>query len=275
VAFERLIGSVILLLKSFVVAFHKDLKVEWWPGEAYLYPHSVHSSHCSSLCVLPLETTNQETTRWVQIEHLWQTHFYVQGIVLHSWWSLCDPLSLCFKPSRGSGRLWKSLLKSKVFTKVINYVLAIKLKNTQKNIIQLNQCKSNFFELFIFRPFLNKRFVVSHYVLAQQVFQASRESLGPRDQQVLQAHPEIVAPKDPWVHEGARAMKAHAADAVSLDPKELRDSRDQRVLEEAGANKVLQDVEGPQVPKELMVFWWKTGNSAFFRSWVMAGILAW
>ena len=97
--------------------------------------------------------------------------------------------------------------------------------------------------------------MVNHYVLAQQVFQASRESLGPRDKQVLQAHPEIVAPKDPWVHEGARAMKAHAADAVCLDPKELRDSRDQRVLEEARANKVLQDVEGPQVPKELMVFW--------------------
>ena len=107
--------------------------------------------------------------------------------------------------------------------------------------------KSNFFNsLFLFRPFLNKRFVVKHHVLAQQVFQASRESLDPRGQQVLRDHPGIVDLKDPLEHEGARAMKAPAADAVSQVPKELRDFRDQPVLE---------DVQGRRVPEELMGCW--------------------
>ena len=88
--------------------------------------------------------------------------------------------------------------------------------------------------LFLFRPFLNKYHVVRHHVLAQQVFQASRESL------------------DLWVREGARAMKAPEADAVSKVLKELRDSRDQAVFEEAEAKKVLEDFKGLQVPGELM-----------------------
>ena len=83
-------------------------------------------------------------------------------------------------------------------------------------------------------------------MLAQQVFQASRESLDLRD------HLAIVDPKDPWAHEGARAMKASEADAVSQAPKELQDSRDQPVLEETEATKALKDVQGCQVPEELM-----------------------
>ena len=86
-------------------------------------------------------------------------------------------------------------------------------------------------------------------MLAQQVFQASRESLDLRDQQVLQDHMGIVDPKGPWVLEGARATKAPEADAVSKVLKELRDSRDQLVLEEAEAKKVLK---GLQDPEELM-----------------------
>ena len=82
----------------------------------------------------------------------------------------------------------------------------------------------------------------------------------------------IVDPKDPWVLEGARATKAPAADAVSKVLKELRDSRDQLVLEEAEAKKVLK---GLQDPEELMGCWWKTGNSVFTRTWMMAEILAW
>ena len=109
--------------------------------------------------------------------------------------------------------------------------------------------KSNFFNSLFFRRFLNKRFVVKHHVLAQQVFQASRESLDQRD------HPGIVDPKDPLEHEGARAMKAPAADAVSQGPKGLRDSWDQPVLEEAEAKKALKDVQGPRVPEELMGCW--------------------
>ena len=91
-----------------------------------------------------------------------------------------------------------------------------------------------------------------HHVLAQQVFQASRESLDLRDHQVLQDHMGIVDPKDPWVREGARAMKAPEADAVSKVLKELRDSRDQLVLEEVEAKKVLK---GLQVAEELMACW--------------------
>ena len=94
--------------------------------------------------------------------------------------------------------------------------------------------------------------MVRHHVLAQQVFRASRESLDPRDQQVLQDYMGIVDPKDPWVREGARAMKAPEADAVAQDSKELRDSRDQPVLEEAEAKKALEDLKGLQVPEELM-----------------------
>ena len=86
-------------------------------------------------------------------------------------------------------------------------------------------------------------------MLAQQVFQGFRESLDLRDQQVLQDHMGIVGPKDPWVREGARAMKAPEADAVSKVLKELRDSRDLPVLEEAEAKKALK---GLQVPEELM-----------------------
>ena len=109
-----------------------------------------------------------------------------------------------------------------------------------------------FISLFLFRPFLNKHFVVKYHVLAQQVFQASRESLDPPDQQVLRDHQGIVDLKDPWVHEGTRAMKALEADAVSQVLKELRDCQDQPVLEEAEAKKALEDLKGPQVPKELM-----------------------
>ena len=94
--------------------------------------------------------------------------------------------------------------------------------------------------------------MVRHHVLAQQVFQASRESLDLRDRQVLQDHMGIVDPKDPWVREGARAMKAPEADAVSEVLKALRDSRDQPVLEEAEAKKVLEDLKGLQVLEELM-----------------------
>ena len=126
--------------------------------------------------------------------------------------------------------------------------------------------------LFIFRPSLNKCHVVRDHVLAQQVFQVSRESLDLRDQQVLQDHMGIVDPRDSWVREGARATKAPEADAVSKVLKELRDSRDQLVLEEVEAKKVLK---GLQVLEELMGCWWKTGNSAFTRTWMMAEILAW
>ena len=129
--------------------------------------------------------------------------------------------------------------------------------------------------LFLFRPLLNKRFVVKHHVLAQQVFQASRESLDRRDQQVLRDHPAIVDPKGPLGPEEARATKAPAADAVSKVPKELLGSRDQPALEEAEVKKALEDLKGPQVQKELLGCWWKTGNSAFTRTWMMAGILAW
>ena len=116
--------------------------------------------------------------------------------------------------------------------------------------------KSNFSNsLFLFRPFLNQRFVVKHHVVVQQVFQASQESLDLRDQQVLRDHPGTVDPKDPLEHEGARAMKAPAADAVSQGPKGLRDSRDQPVLEEAEVKKALKDVQGPRVPEELMGCW--------------------
>ena len=106
--------------------------------------------------------------------------------------------------------------------------------------------------LFLFRPFLNKCHVVRHHVLAQQVFQASREFLDLRDQQVLQDHMGIGDPKDPWVRAGSRAMKALKADAVSKVLKELRDSRDQPVLEEAEAKKVLEDLKGLRVPEVLM-----------------------
>ena len=109
--------------------------------------------------------------------------------------------------------------------------------------------------LFLFRPLLNKRFVVKHHVVAQQVFQASRESLDPRDQQVLRDHPAIVDPKGPRVPRGTRATKAPEADAVSKVPKELRDSRDQQALEEAEVKKALEDLKGPQVQKELMGCW--------------------
>ena len=115
-----------------------------------------------------------------------------------------------------------------------------------------NEKKILFNLLFLFRPFLNKCHVVRHHVLAQQVFQASRESLDLRDQQVLQDHLAVVDPKGPWVCEGARAMKALQADAVSEVLKELRDSRDQPVLEEAEARKELEDLKGLQVPEELM-----------------------
>ena len=91
-----------------------------------------------------------------------------------------------------------------------------------------------------------------HHVLAQQVFQASRESLNRPDRQELQDHMGIMDQKDPSVREGERAMKAPEADAVSQDSKELRDSRDQPVLEEAEAKKVLEDPKGPQVPEVLM-----------------------
>ena len=117
--------------------------------------------------------------------------------------------------------------------------------------------------------------MVKHHLLAQQVFQASRESRDPRDQQVLRDHPAIVDPKDPWVLEGARATKAPEADAVSKVLKELRDSRDQPALEEAEVKKALEDLKGSQVQKELMGCWWKTGNSVFTRTWLIRGILAW
>ena len=106
--------------------------------------------------------------------------------------------------------------------------------------------------LFLFRPSLNKCHVVRHHVLAQQVFRASLESLDLRDQQVLQDHMGIVDPKDPWVREGARAMKALKANAVSKVLKELRDSRDQPVLKEAEAKKVLEGLKGLRVPEVLM-----------------------
>ena len=109
--------------------------------------------------------------------------------------------------------------------------------------------------LFLFRPLLNRRFAVKHHVVAQQVFQASRESLDPRDQQVLRDHPAIVDPKDPFVREGARVTKAPEADAVSKVPKELRDIRDQPALEEAEVKKALEDLKGPQVQKELLGCW--------------------
>ena len=91
------------------------------------------------------------------------------------------------------------------------------------------------------------------HVLAQQVFLASRESLDRLDRQELQDHMGIMDQKDPWVREGERAMKAPQADAVSQDSKELQDSRDQPVLEEAEAKKALEDPKGPQVPEVLMV----------------------
>ena len=94
--------------------------------------------------------------------------------------------------------------------------------------------------------------MVRHHVFAQQVFRASQESLDLRDQQVLQDHMGIGDPKDPWVREGARAMKALKADAVSKVLKELRDSRDQPVLEEAEAKKVLEDLKGLPVLEVLM-----------------------
>ena len=128
------------------------------------------------------------------------------------------------------------------------------VKHLHKNEIQLKKLKK-IKTLFLFRPLLNKRFVVKHHVLAQQVFQASRESLGPRDQQVLRDHLEVVDPKDPWVREGTRAMKAPEADTVSKVPKELRDSRDQQVLQEAEVKKALEDLKDPQAQKELLVCW--------------------
>ena len=67
-------------------------------------------------------------------------------------------------------------------------------------------------------------------------------------------------------------MKAREAGAVSKALKELRDFRDLPALEEAEAKKALK---GLQVPEELVGCSWKTGNSAFTRSWKMTGILAW
>ena len=113
--------------------------------------------------------------------------------------------------------------------------------------------KTLFISLFLFRPFLKKRFVVKHHVRAQQVFQATRESLDPRAQQVLRDHQGIVDLKDPSVHKGTRVMKAPVANPVSQVLKELRDSRDQPVLEEAEAKRALEEVQGPQYRKELMV----------------------
>ena len=89
-------------------------------------------------------------------------------------------------------------------------------------------------------------------MLVQQVFQASQESLNLRDRQVLQDHMGNVDPKGPWVRKGARAMKAPEADAMSKVLKELRDSRDLPVLEEAEAKKALEDLKGLQVLEELM-----------------------
>ena len=140
------------------------------------------------------------------------------------------------------------------WTKVFSYLFKIKFNHLRKNETQLKEWKKKiiFNLLFLFRPFLNKYHVVRHHVLAQQVFRDFRESLDLRDQQVLQDHMGIVDPKDPWVREGERAMKAPEADAVSQGPKELRDSRDQPVLEEAEAKKALGDLKGPQVQKELL-----------------------
>ena len=90
------------------------------------------------------------------------------------------------------------------------------------------------------------------HVPAQQVSQASRESLDLWDQQVLRDHLEIVDPKDPWAHEGTKAMKAPEEDAVSQALKELPDSQDQPVLEETEAKKALEDVQGLVVPEEQM-----------------------
>ena len=119
--------------------------------------------------------------------------------------------------------------------------------------IQLKEWKKILFNLlFLFRPLLNKRFAARLHLLVQQVFQASQESLDLRDRQVLQDHMGIVDLKDPWVREGARAMKAPEADAVSKVLKELRDSRDLPVLEEAEAKKALEDLKGLQVLEELM-----------------------
>ena len=73
------------LTETILSVFEKDLRVEWWQSEAYLYPGSVHSWYRSLLCVLkPMETTNQEKTKWVKTYHLWQNHFKALEIVIQS-----------------------------------------------------------------------------------------------------------------------------------------------------------------------------------------------
>ena len=167
---------------TILFVFHKDLRVEWWQSEAYLYPHSAQSCYCSSLYILPMETTNQETTRWVKIGHLWQTHFKVHWVLRRI-------------QSRKQWILWatfKSKQRRSVIYSRFKLTICAKMKFSWKN-----EKKILFNLLFLFRPFLNKCHVVRHHVLAQQVFRASQESLDPRDQQVLQDHMGIVDPKDP------------------------------------------------------------------------------
>ena len=73
------------LTETILSVFQKDLKAEWWQSEAYLYPGSVRSWYRSSLCFLRLvQTTNQETTKWVKTDHLWQNHFKALEIMIQS-----------------------------------------------------------------------------------------------------------------------------------------------------------------------------------------------
>ena len=77
-----------------------------------------------------VETTNQETTKWVKIDYLWQNHFKVLEIVIQCC-SRCDRLSLASYASLNSitetADFWKPRQKSDRLNKLkaISYLFDI------------------------------------------------------------------------------------------------------------------------------------------------------
>ena len=188
--------------------FYKDLKVE--DGKArHICTCTLRRAvivHRSTFCHWKQQTRRQQgESRSITYDKLTLKSKKLFSIISH--WVLRRI------QSRKQQILWatfKSKQRRSVIYLRLKVTICTKMKFSWKN-----EKKILFNLLFLFRPFLNKCHVVRHHVLAQQVFRASRESLDPRDQQVLQDHMGIVDPKDPWVLEGARAMKAPEADAVS------------------------------------------------------------
>ena len=116
------------LTETILSVFQKDLKVEWWQSEAYLYPGYVHSWYRSLLCVLMLvETTNQETTKWVKTDHLWQNHFKALEIVIQSLlqWLRPSLTDFIFELSHGHSGLLKATSQKWTFIQIKCHQLSI------------------------------------------------------------------------------------------------------------------------------------------------------